>query len=489
MKNIVKLFLVLALLPSFINSITIQHDNDLITRIVEPFPDGAYIQNVNPGNRQDMTDAKGYWELDQATGTQFSVHSDDPLNMVLKNGSTLELRGDVGATFKDGDFLNIVGKNNEIYVENALTLDKDVLRFAENAELKIIFSDINSTVTFFNETVLDLENGSTITFEGSGTVQFGSSSVINFKNSTTDPVKPLFILKDSAVLTLPGYGGTLRFQGKGNINLENSARIDVTPIHESAGIIVGNYSTDIIDISVIGTSQLKMRGDKQLGVVASFSFNEGQTSLMVDQGGIITVDENGVLEINSLDGAISSANFTQIYLGANTTFNLHPDGMLSLAPNKNELPVLGGNNIIWNNIATTMGLEVGGDIGLIRYLAKASRPGYSSLDFTGRLFLDNAYFNTGFDGNTALNISKILVNQNSNLTEAIEFIDSDGTKYIRLKNGALAPVAEGDVIVGENVTTGVVFAHNNLDNVSYKYQPINTSPYWERVVDSSKQSC
>ncbi|MFC1894896.1 hypothetical protein ACFLYH_03025 [Candidatus Dependentiae bacterium] len=437
------------------NITDIQIIKSILTRTIQPPTAGEKVDYHYNLRSLEMKDANGNHIVDNSRLTKFGISSSLGLNLTLNPSGVIELRSDEAVTLKSDDIINVSHKGNEIHVFNTFNINGNLL-FDTDSQLTIYLETDDAKVVFAANSRIDIEANTEFTIEGNGSVEFGDGSIINLKGQrSTVSQWPSLILKDRARIS-PTSRGAARIQGVGNLIIKDSAKMSATGatglVLVDTAWVIGNENTDMIDVYVLGTGMIELSGTgANRGMI---SMQKGDHSLTVYQNGILRIEEDGLLEVNSIYGHGTKApgNFKKIIFGSAADLYLFAGGVISLSDNRSELPEYGGHKIYWDSRMCNF---TGG--GLIKYV------GYnSSKTFAGIIQTGNAQFKSATTAGTpTIDIVRTLTNQNSSLTTAIEYTDYAGVKQLRLTNATTKAVATIAVTSGDSLNS-----EDSVGNVS-----------------------
>jgi hypothetical protein len=327
--------------------------------------------------------------------------------------------------------------------------------------------------------VLDLEESAELHIVGDGEVEFGDGSIINLKGvSGSTSTYPAFVLRFGSTLKLPD-NSTLYVRGKGSFVVENAASVLLDNISNGKTIVVGNSYEDDIKFYVRGSGLVHLEGGGatmrySANDYGRLSFHKGAAQLIVDQGGIISIQNKGWLEINSLNGEVGEnvdttekGNMQKIILGPAGMLFLHSGGKISFADNRYL-----ANTILWKSSKVI--LSAGGTVEY-KYISVNSP--YNAQGFEGTLQSSYATFdNLSIDAKTLV---RTLVNQVPALSAATVFTTAGGVQTLRLKNGKQVTITSGDTLTSEDSTGNVSGTDSSGQSIQYMY------PYGTRVIKSA----
>jgi hypothetical protein len=433
---------------------------DAKTKEVElPTPSRKVLSFFNIKN-QELASVRGNVELDGSNATKFSI-SDEDVNLTIKNGSTVTLGSDEFVVVKPNDIINIVGQGNEIRIQANLYVEGQIL-FAPNSELKIVFLNPDANIIFTNHNYLLLEPNTKLIFDGPGVANFDDGSYIYFNGQKNILYSNPELIINNRAAFFPSTWATMQLAGVGRIAVTENGTFGVNG-HQQ--IIIGDSSSDEIDISVVGGMIMSTGDTTGTGTI---SLQQGTSSLSAYSGGIISIQDQGVLEINTLNGVLAKGNFMGLLLDPHGQFALNKGGKLSFASNLNEPEISGKQYIIWKSINTIFSAAMANNAGVVEYVAGTPAAGQFNRGFTGKFQLSNALLNTGLDGLTAEQLVRTLINQldPTIFPTATLLNDKNDKQFIRLNNGALIAAVVGDVFKSE-LENGSVLAINNNNNIIY----------------------
>lgn len=442
----------------------VEKDDEIVLKTIQSPSSLTEPDHLNMRNFH-FSQASGNHVLDATQAINFSVHTTTALNLTLKNESVLSLDIDNNVTLKSGDIINVIGENNEIHVFKTLTINGDLL-FDTNSELKIILENENSKVVFGSN--LDLESNCELVIEGNGIVEFSDGTVLNFKGSASySYLRPFFVLSEKSKLIVAD-GSSFTVKGIGDFLIESEASIVLEGAVSGKTIIFGNTYTDDILLKISGTGMISLGGTSNTGW-SRISMHKAGVTILVDQGGVISLQDHGWLEINSLNSEVLTprttthkGNVKSIILSPAGMIFLNSGGKISIADNHVDVT----QTIIWKSANSFVS---GG--GTFEYKAETPATGYNNQAFGGTI--QTGYFK--FD-NTSIapeRLVRTLVNQVPALSTATVYTDASGTNKLRLGNGKIVSITSGDVLSSEDGSGNVSGVDSDGKRVKYVY-PLGT---------------
>ncbi len=436
----------------------------------------------------------------------FQVDPDVVLNLTLQDGASLSL-GDNDVELTDNHIINIVGSGNVIEIGGSLTLNNQFF-IDEGAELTFIFTkstdpDIEPQLLFpgvnspDDGISLDISPNAKIVVEGSGSVIMGDYSFIHFIGNkiaagsaaslqcgTTRAAivgvadRPSFILRDEALLHIE-EDAQVSINGVGQFEVTHKALIDIDLI---GTLLFGGSSDDDIDVYFSEAAGIRISpaepSDEVLAKFADENLTDDEiasrslgrvafrnlTSLIsFEQGGNLFIDDAGLFEINAFDGDLERGSISFMSFGHGGMMHIADGGRLSCGPNAdntmlvpNDVAGVGaGAPFDWIG-AQFMITGIGS--GLVEFVGRPEEETNGVYEgFIGQLKAANSslLFSTGTEL-TMGQLVRLLIQQNAALQTAIEFIDDNGNRQLRTRTGVIVPLQPGDIILSDNVATGVV---------------------------------
>ncbi len=366
----------------------------------------ANIRNI------DLASSNGNIVLSGTVGAKFSVDSVGPLNLTLKNVSSLDFKNEA-VTLKSGDIINIVGKNNTFNLYNTLTIEGSLL-FDTDSQLIVNFLTDDAQIIFDASNVVDLESNVELKFTGDGVVLLKDGATINLKGNTVNPeLYPSFILENSARLNVDDSVTGL-IKGVGNIIVKNGALIDIRGYGNTKHLNIGDEETDHIDLYV-SNGMVRVDGGitpyrsaysyaPPSGNYGSIAFGKGVFNLTFKLGGALYIGSGGWIEFNSvLAIPTDKGHLEKIDFGPDGRFCLMAGGLLSFA-----------NNDFWCSvelktkwIADDSNL-FGDNGGEVEYIARDPIGGYAYQGFHG-VFKSSAFMFKNIDGLLPREIVSLLI--------------------------------------------------------------------------------
>ncbi|HBS48467.1 TPA: hypothetical protein DEO28_01025 [Candidatus Dependentiae bacterium] len=387
---------------------------------------------------------------------------------------TLTLSGGVNLTLYDdyvelpaADTLWIIGTTNTIKVENTFVI-YGTLSFTDSAELIFEFDDQGENpIIYFNNSSQTLPDNAHLMFKGNGTVVFQDGFQIIF-SSTGGNARPKFELSGNASMKLGPSLSTpnptiskVYFKNKGIIAVDDGAEILA---ENNRHLFIGGNGSTTDDFNILIDREGSL---KSIGRYGTISMYKATLNLDFEQGGVLMAFDNGAVEINALNGAVSTGGNLQ-----NLKFDT--DGLMNIRTNGNF--ILGENLSSDSQITTSINFSTqGGDV-----------YGDGTLQFAGQSAFRGKLLGVGriFEGTlSAEEIVRRIVNQSSVLNQSAQFEDQSGTQRLRIKNSffrhispssiaitgysGAAPMRVGDIISGESAND--VSGKNTVTNRSFKY--------------------
>ena len=336
----------------------------------------------------DLSLSDGNIILSSTIANKFSVNSVGSLNLTLQDESTLNVKNE-SVTLKNGDIINIIGRNNIINVSSTFNIDGSLL-FDTDSQLTINLTTDDAKIVIASNIQLDLESNVELKFSGAGSVVFENGASVNLRGTISSPtLYPSFVL-DNFVSFTPDDSSIVTIKGVGNVIVQNGATIDVRGYGNTKHLYIGNAETDEIDVYVKGKAMIRLEGGTTAyrsansyappsGNYGSLSFSKGKYSLNVKQGGIIFIGSGGWIEINSLlaDPTLKG-QMVKMDFGPDGNFCLATGGLLSFSENNYESSTqlktiwIGDDSIIF-----------GDNGGQVEFVAKDPKPGFTYQGFIG----------------------------------------------------------------------------------------------------------
>ncbi|KKP23016.1 MAG: hypothetical protein SZ59_C0004G0091 [candidate division TM6 bacterium GW2011_GWF2_28_16] len=364
----------------------------------------------------DLSGLTGNVILTGTSGDKFSVDAAgaDVLNLTLKEGSNLNIKNEV-VTLRDGDIINIVGKNNTFYISNTFIVEGDLL-FDTDSQLTINFITDDAQFVLSESNIIDLESNVEFKFIGQGVVLLKNNATINLKGATANPeLYPSFILQDYATLNVDASSTGL-IKGVGKVIAQNGGIIDIRGYSNTKHLNFGNSVNDDIELYVRGKAMLRVDGGvtpyrahpystvPPTGNYGSISFGTGKFSLFFRQGGIMYIGPGGWIEFNSnLAVPTDMGHLKKIDFGPDGCFDLQTGGYLSFADNDYSASV--ELNTIW--IADDS-VVFGDNGGQVEYVCAAPLCGATYQGFIGT-FSPTGFMFKDIVGLTPKEISRKLI--------------------------------------------------------------------------------
>ncbi|QQR49406.1 hypothetical protein IPF37_00980 [bacterium] len=419
--------------------------------------------------------------------TNFGVGTDQ-LYLFMRGNATLD-QGNAFApaadsiaaqdtTIKEEDTLFVDGTNNKIIVLKNFTIN-GALRFDQNAELTFCFDDRLGQPTVYLNSDITLPAGTRLTFRGNGTVVFGDGLRITlestppqfqFIDNCTPPEEISDEMNRSSLLftdlcdaTIVD-GGIVSMVGHGDIRVDGGAAFR---INSDQHLIIGDSIDDDITLT-IGNGRLNVESIpfSLKGPIsqARLSCQKAALDITVGQNGFIHVGQNGVFEMNALNGSVQAGQLRLFTIGRGGTVEVESTGEIIFGKNR-------AVGTYRQPLLSTFDFSGGffhGD-GFITF---------AQTELSGRLqedaVLEN-YFTinddplTGTITTSPFNIVKILINKVPTLTQAVVFDAQNGHQKVRFPNGNFFELFDTDVITSEDAAVGTIMG-TNQGNLVVIYQ-------------------
>lgn len=356
---------------------------------------------------------------ENSTIKNFSTDASYDFNLVLGSGNNISLATKNMQIYNANQMINVRGTGNVINVSKTLTIDNN-LQFAQGAELTFNFvqgAGSNPEVVFASNCTIDLEKDVVLRFQGPGKVIFSDGSIVRYNGAKTvnkrtgvEVVsnKPTFILTDNAVLDFVS-GALVNFTGVGTLLITNGAMIAPSL---PGSLVIGNPLTalDDIDVSVLNDGEIRL---ETLATAAEdrrrISLQNVTTSLVFEHGGILTVGNNGLFEVNLDGAALKPGRVRKISFGHNGQFFIKGTGIFALAASR---VVNMSNGVMWNDQQVNRGIEYP-----LQWIGSQSRMGgagkvlyYTSAASSGGIFNPlNPTVATDITSITAAQLAQLLI--------------------------------------------------------------------------------
>ncbi len=227
-------------------------------------------------------------------------------------------------------------------------------------------------------------------------------------------------------------------------------------------IIGGDLDSCDFDILVDDEGIISVKGNDAL-----LSIHKTRATMDFEQGGELSVGANGKVEINALDGIASPGLLTSWDFVNGGVLNLDKGGELLIGDNNLNTPIAFDNTggvMLADSIVTfdnTRGRSV--RHGVVILLSDSDFSGVisgqriSGVDFTATSLVSSL-------------VQRIVEVSGAQLRLNVStlFVDADGNDKIRLRNGAIGTLIDGDVITGDNSSTGIVHGTNAGIAINFK---------------------
>ena len=375
------------------------------------------------------------------------ISADQPLNLTLYNGVRV-MQAEETMTLKADDILNVVGgtiaQPNVLRLSRSCTINGSIM-LDDNAVLCIetaphvddasLYFNSSSVISFGQRSTLLLNGLSFVSLPDEATISFGEtqSSFIVGKGTR-------LFLSEGQQVTLTG-SGTLQCQEAGHIALGRGAILRCGLDH-----------ADRITVRLKEGGTLRVGGVLSTSESISYlSFGRGVHTLDCSQGGRLVITGRGVCECNKREGGSVSSTLQTIDFSGGGSLNIAAHGLLSFA-----------NNASGDGINLFLDGAVLSGAGLV---------GVEGSSFQGKL-QQNV---TSAVALSAVAVTRLLVQTQSNLLYATVYIDADGQRMLRTKNGALVPLSPNQVITGDT-SAGVVTGYNALTGRRFSYDANGVLP-------------
>lgn len=258
-----------------------------------------------------------------------------PFNLVLANNNKVYLAAQDMKLYRkanlksESQLINITGKGNEIHVNRKLTVINNLFLGA-GSELTFVFDNDGSatpTVVLDAGTKLELEKNAILRFSGRGKVVLANNVLVYFRGTKPTKApnfatnKPRFVLTDGATLDF-ATNANVNFSGYGTIEITNGAKLAPTttgnlnigyPMTYAAAISIekdptytpvptpGLLSYDDMDLLVSNNGEIRLDLPTSISGtgVARVGIQQAKSQISFEQGGMLTVGNKGVFNINS----------------------------------------------------------------------------------------------------------------------------------------------------------------------------------------------
>jgi len=304
----------------------------------------------------------------------------------------------------------------------------------------------------------DLECPSVI--EGDGTVEMRSNCGLFLDGSVDN--RSSFVLRQGATLVLSDLV-ILSVTGIGSFIVEDYAKL-VVDSEDAISLLFGGRGVDKDDIKILvrGGGMISLKGDDGRGATSVMSLYAASIDLDISQGGILSIQNNGWLEINSMLAGFGEAG--SAYKGNLRAFNLNTDGRLYLGDGGKIS--FGDNRDVKNLLSWMASNSFINSKGFIEYKTTLPAQGFNHRGFVGALQVNNAAIDTQAK---AESLVRTLVNEVPALAAATVFTTPEGEHILRLKNAQKVTIVDGDVIQSEDSTGNVFGVNSDGRSVTYRY--------------------
>jgi len=381
------------------------------------------------------TGTSGSITLNNQTANNFTIlDTGVTLSLTIANGSILNCAAQ-DIILRSADQINVIGRNNIIDVTNTFSVFGNIY-FIPGAELIFNFNDQGSDPKIYLNSDITLPVGSRIEFRGDGTLVLKDGTVITF-NGTTYADKPRFVLSGNAYMLQGTPIGSnteskSSFKGKGKIEVTTGGKIKIRD--NQSLIFGGTLSTNDLDIFAYNNGKISVKG-----LNSRISLCNAICGLDVEQGGLISIGNYGVFEVNSLNQVSLPGAFNYLYFYDKGGLYIDKQGKFVI-----------GDNLVSASIVDFDSTGASFDCnGSLQYLQEPSFAGIITAD-------QQFYTNT----TNLFGVVENMLQQNLNLTLATQFIDKDGNRKVRLGNGVIVTLLSGDVVVRDDVYSYAVFGVN-----------------------------
>ena len=398
-----------------------------------------------------------------------------PFNIVLGDNCLISMAHQDITLAPDTQLINIVGTGNVIEVSNTLIINNNLL-MGENSELTISFKqsgDVTPMVIFSADNSINIEYNSVLKFEGTGIIQLADGVNIYLNGEKVTDEKTGKITSIQRAQLIISNGATLDFDKNAKVNISGIGKISLQDggyIKPSAAssLIIGsndNQSDNDIDIECTGSSEFSASLPEGVTGQASISLLNLTSNLNFKSGGVLSVGNNGLFQINCSGSTLKPGNIQQISFKGRGALFVKEGGILRMAPNKIDkttgwdykLDWLGSEMSVTNNTLQD---------GIIDFVNFKNRPKGS---FTGIFnplneYLYKNYYKSNDTGLRFGELAAILVNQDSELSVSTLYNSPSGNQFVRTIAGISAQLNSGDVIDSDDEETGKIFGHNGQAN-------------------------
>jgi hypothetical protein len=254
-----------------------------------------------------------------------------------------------------------------------------------------------------------------------------------------------FILQDGAVLDFVN-GAEASIRGIGNLTLQNGGFIKPTV---PCSLLVGDDNLDDIELKVYGNSEICLDLPDATGV-AKMSLQKADLSLYFQNGGMLTIGQNGLFELNVSGDQFSTGLIKELSFGHNGYLYIKAGGTFSFAPSRIEFQGNRDYSFAWKGSQSNIS-----GMGLIKYVGY---PG--DVGFVAKLNTESEALFTDIDQLHFEDLAKYLVNKLPSLNVSIWFDKPDGTSAVRTKNNVNVALLAGDKIYSDDKTTGEIFGRD-----------------------------
>jgi len=437
----------------------------------------AIINIFNTVIGYDLPDASGDIYIDGDIINNFTINTSLSLGLTVSGGATINV-ADTPVELKCTDTIYVIGRDNVIDVSNIFDVN-GTISFAHGSELIFQFNDKGDErlVRFCDGTCTVtyqvLARDSRLAFREQGRVIACDGMVFTF-DGTQNSDKPQFVLKRGAQFLLGADNadaddeGTVTFNGKGIIWIDQGGELHVD--NDRHLIIGGDLNTCDIDILVDDEGLLSINGTDAL-----MSIHATRCTMDFDQGGELSIGTGGKLEINALDGSASAGLLTSWIFDDGGVLNIDVGGEILLGDNSANTPISfdNTNGMIMADPIVTFDNTRGREIrhGVITLL--------SDTNFSG-VISGQRISGVAFTAETLVSslVQRIVAvdGQQLRLNVSTLFVDANGNDKIRLRNGAIATLVEGDIITGDNTSNGWVYGTNAGIAINFKPVTIRGVP-------------
>jgi hypothetical protein len=423
------------------------------------------------------TPIEGAIKFDGTTVTNFNTNSQTTFNILLSNGTVVTQMLNEDGTGKDvtlvsdSQKINVQGKGNIIKVTGNMEIPANCLFMDKGAELTFEFVNNESMtpqLSISTATKLDLEENGVLRFKGDGIVSWGVGTEVAFKgiktvtNGTSQvSSRPQFIVTDGATMTL-GALAALRFSGVGQVEVSNNGRIEIS---QAGTLIIGvddakvdvngkptateNFNDFVITVLSNGEIDLYNMNSSGIGAngLARLSIRHTVSDISFNNA-LLFIDKNGVFEINA-DGTTLKPSILKGLSFKPGTIMIRDNGLFSLGVKNKTNKTL--ESFSYDGLLATFNRNNNeSNPGFVRLIGGGDVKG-----FTARLHAA-ASANSRVAAQTADKLIMALSQQDSEWVTFTLFIDENGARKIRNKNGHTYKLEAGESVYDEDVTTGDV---------------------------------